>query len=75
MTTADRVRKKLILSGATQVEISKATGIGQTSVSRFLRGVGDTKTKAVDLMEHFADQRLAIVKRAKRAELRVKGQA
>jgi len=72
MSTAERVRQKLIKTGATQVQIAASTGIGQASVSRFLRGQGDAKVTVVDKMEAFADQQLEIIKRAKRAELRVK---
>lgn len=38
---AEKVRKRLVATGATQVEIAEATGLAQSSIGRFLRGTSD----------------------------------
>lgn len=64
--TLERVRAKLKATGKTQTEISDATGVSQTTISRLLSGTGGfPRISTIESLEKFADS-LAKPKRKRR---------
>jgi len=49
MTLTETIRAAAIASGQTQSTIAKATGVAQSSISRFLRGE-NVRSKELDLI-------------------------
>jgi transcriptional regulator with XRE-family HTH domain len=66
ITYSESVRLKLLGLGVTQVEIAQATGVSQTTVSRFLRGHGAT-VKTVELFDRYVAASSRLAKRTRKA--------
>lgn len=66
LSYSESVRLKLVGLGVTQVEIAEATGVSQTTVSRFMRGNGAT-VKTVELFDRYVTAASKLAKRTRKA--------
>lgn len=50
MSMADTIRRAIDQSGESRYAISQATGIAESTLSRFYNGVGDLKLETADMI-------------------------